>query len=373
MKDRATTKQLIMITFIAGMALKIFLLPTLLLKSAGRDGLIVLGILLLVEMVLLGAAFFIIKKSPNLTLTEALEKYLTKVGARIVALILVAYIVLKLLLIFTETRSFFETSLFEEFSWHVMAIPLFALVAIVAAKSLSGVARLFEIFAPLVLVCLVVLALLIIPSVEIGNVLPIGTTGGGSIMRTALSFPVWTGDLILLILFVGKVRPQGLVKYGLISAAVASLFVMFFAIVLTAAYGNIHHLIEYGHNARDLTVLGPGRLAYGRIDIILYAVWMIGVIIKLFLYGYFAVYLLSYVFGLKGGNSRLLVSAIMCLAVYILTITVFASNTAAYEFARTPIPRYFALGVQGMVIVGAVAFGVIWTVKKKQANRKSKN
>jgi len=372
MKDRATTKQLILITFVAGMTLKIFLLPTLLLKSAGRDGLIVLAILLGVELLLLAAAYFVIKRSPDMTLTEALEKYLTKVGARVVALILVAYIALKLLLIFTETRSFFETALFEEFKWHVMALPLFALVAIVAAKSLSGVARLFEIFTPILIVVLIILAAMIIPAADFGNVLPLGTTGGGGIVRHTLSFPIWTGDFVLLALFVGKVRPQrkSFARYGIISAALACGFVMFFAILLTAAYGNIPHLIEYGHNARDLTILGSGRLTYGRIDMILYVIWTIGVIIKLFLYGYFAVYLLSYTFGLKGANSRLLVSGIMCLALYILTITVFASNTAAYEFVRTPIPRFFALGVQGLVLVGAVVFGVIWKKKNKVKSKR---
>ena len=372
MKDRATTKQLVMVIFIVGMTLKIFLLPTLLLKSAGRDGLIVLVVLLAAELLVLAAALFAVKRSPGLTLTEVLQKYFTPVGGRIAAVILVLYACLKLILIFTETRSFFESSLFEEFAWPVMALPLFGLAALVAAKSLSGTARLFELFAPLVLVCLVVLAALIAPNVQFVNALPLGTVGAGTVARQTLSFPVWTGDFVLILLFMGKTRPQSkFMLWGLGAAVLGAAFVLFFAVLLTATFGDIPHLLEYGHNMRNLANFGTGNLTYGRMDIIMYAIWAVGLIIKLFLYAYFAVTLLAFTCNFRTGNRRLILSGALMLILYILTVTAFASNSAAYEFARAW-PRWFGLGVQIAVAAGAVILGLLWHRKRTKAKEPKK-
>ena len=371
MKDRATTKQLVTVIFVTGMTLKVFLLPTLLLKAAGRDGLIVLIVLLAAEMLVLAAALFAVGRSPGLTLTETLQKYFTPVGSRIAAVALAGYACLKLILLFTEARSFFGSSLFEEFFWPVMSLPLFGLVALVAAKSLSGIARLFELFAPLVFASLVILVVIIAPNIHFANALPLGGAGAGTVAWQALTFPVWTGDFVLILLFMGKTRPRGkFVLWGAVSALIGIAFVLFFAVALTAAFGNIPHLLEYGHNMRNLAVFGTGNLNYGRLDIILYAVWAIGLIIKLFLYAYFAVTLLAFTCRLNTANRRLILSGVLMLALYILTATAFASNSAAYEFARGW-PRWFGLGVQIAAAAGAVVLGIVWR-KNKRAKREEK-
>jgi len=358
-----------MIIFCIGTTLKIFLLPTLLLKSVGRDGLIVISVLLIFELLLLIACLIAIKLSPNLTFTQALERHFGKIAARVIAAILVLYACLKLLLLFTETRSFFESSLFDQFVWPVMGLPLFGLAALVAAKSLSGVSRLFEIFAPLVFASLIILGIMIAPNVDFGNALPLFTAGGGTIARQSLSFAVWTGDFVLLLLFVGKTRPQGkLITLGIISAVIGTLLVIFFAVVLTATFANLPHLIEYGHNMRNLAIFGAGNLAYGRIDIILFAVWAIGLIIQSLLYGYFAVSLLSYIFGVSTGKYRLLLSGILMTILYVVTIVMFSSSSTAYQFARSW-PRFLAIGVQCLVIIGAIVMSIIFGRRGKNGKK----
>ena len=72
--DKFSLRQFTLITFLIGLAMKMFNLPVLMLRLCGRDAFVVLLIEAAADFVLLAAVITIIVCSHGMTLFELLEK-----------------------------------------------------------------------------------------------------------------------------------------------------------------------------------------------------------------------------------------------------------------------------------------------------------
>lgn len=280
-KKQVSTKQIVMLVFIMGMSIKIFMLPVLLLKTAGRDSYITVIIALALELLCLFMLLSALKLSPNSTFYQLLEGTLTKWGARIVAFIFGAYYLLKLLLVLSDIKVFFTVSIYENLPWPIFVIPLLLLLCIISSGGIQNLARTAQIFTPIILLSVVAMGCLFIGGVNLENLLPFMENGFGGVGESLVKYPLWYGDFSAFIIFMGRIKhTKNTGKACMISASITAIIVLFFSVVIFAAYSNVGDILQYGASLTNLTRITLAGQSLGRLDLLLFCIWMVSVFIK---------------------------------------------------------------------------------------------
>ena len=162
---QVSIKQFVAIQFLVALAVKMFMLPALMLRIVGKDSYIVMGIWIAFEF--LNLTFFLItaKRNPDKTIYDILSDALGKAGSRIAIVLFSAFFVIKGVLIISEIKMFFSVTMYAEIGWAIMIIPLLVLLSSFAIRSLRAMGRTAEIILPIVLISTLVLS----GSAEIGK------------------------------------------------------------------------------------------------------------------------------------------------------------------------------------------------------------
>ena len=334
---QVSIKQFVAIQFLVALAVKMFMLPALMLRIVGKDSYIVMGIWIAFEFISL--TFFLItaKRNPDKTIYDILSETLGKVVSRIVVVLFSSFFVLKAILIISEIKMFFSVTMYAEIGWAIMIIPLLVLLASFAIRSLRAMGRTAEIILPIVLISTLVLTGLLIGDMQGDNLMPVLENGFAPVAEGLITFPVWFGDITFLLIFLGNVKlGKGFVLATMISKLFASLLVMFFSTMLFATYANMGTLIDYGNNVSNMTQFSLGAHDYGRFDLLFYCVWMLSVFMKLALIFYFLTRNVSFVI-----NSRHnYVIAVSCaVALYVIS-EFFLENENTVFLVCTGVMKY---------------------------------
>jgi len=214
-----------------------------------------------------------------------------------------------------------------------MIIPLLALCIGFATKPLSVLGRVSELFAPLILISTVVLSLLLTAKVPISNILPLFSNGINSVVEGVQTFPIWFGDVSLLLVCLGRVKlSKRVILKTMLFRFLSIIFVFVFSLIMFATYADITDLIDYGHNVSSMTQYSLGSHDYGRFDYIIYCFWMLAVVVKIMLNFYTLSQNVQYVVSKK---SQYVVPIIVSLVVYILTTFVFRNENAMYQICTS--------------------------------------
>ena len=201
-----SSTQFALLVFVCGMAIKMFMLPALMLKVSGRDSIVVMAFYLVIELVNVVFLTLTLKRNPDKTFYEILSSALGKIVAKIIVTYFTLFLLLKLLLMLSELKVFFSSSVYERISWDIMIIPILVLCVGFSTKPLTSLGRVAELFSPLILISTVILSLLLSAKVPIQNIFPLFDNGIKSVVDGALTFPVWFGDVSLLLVCLGNVK-----------------------------------------------------------------------------------------------------------------------------------------------------------------------
>ncbi len=333
MQKQISSTQFALFAFICGMAIKMFMLPALMLKVSGRDSIVVMAFYLIIELVNVLFLSLTLKRNPDKTFYEILSSALGTIIAKIVVVYFTLFLLLKLLLMLSEVKVFFSVSVYERISWSVMIIPLLALCIGFATKPLSVLGRVSELFAPLILISTVALSLLLTAKVPISNILPLFSNGINSVVEGVQTFPIWFGDVSLLLVCLGRVKlSKRVILKTMLFRFLSVIFVFVFSLIMFATYADITDLIDYGHNVSSMTQYSLGSHDYGRFDYIIYCFWMLAVVMKIMLNFYTLSQNVQYVVSKK---SQYVVPIIVSLVVYILTTFVFRNENAMYQICTS--------------------------------------
>ena len=334
---QVSIKQFVAIQFLVALAVKMFMLPALMLRIVGKDSYIVMGIWIAFEFISL--TFFLItaKRNPDKTIYDILSETLGKVVSRIVVVLFSSFFVLKAILIISEIKMFFSVTMYAEIGWGIMIIPLLVLLASFAIRSLRAMGRTAEIILPIVLISTLVLTGLLIGDMQGDNLMPVLENGFAPVAEGLITFPVWFGDITFLLIFLGNVKlGKGFVLATMISKLFASLLVMFFSTMLFATYANMGTLIDYGNNVSNMTQFSLGAHDYGRFDLLFYCVWMLSVFMKLALIFYFLTRNVSFVINSRNNY----VIAVSCaVALYVIS-EFFLENENTVFLVCTGVMKY---------------------------------
>ena len=362
MKKDIDASQLSVFIFIAVMALKIFLAPGLLIKNSGRDGWISMLIFVAIELAILLVILFIIKLNPDKTLYEVLVSALGKIVAKIVLVVVVALLGVKLIMMLGELKLFFNTEILKSIDFTVCLIVLLFMLTVFAAKGLNPIGRMSQIFFPFILVALGILFFLTAGNIDLKGLLPV-VFEPKEILGTLNKFPLWFGDVAVLLIFTGKVKMRKkFVLKGLVGAAVSSLAVMYFAVVLFETYGDYPNIIDYGHNISNMVVYSSGRYLFGRFDMPIFCIWMISIFIQIIITFYAIVSFLVDIVG-KGNNT--IWGAVLALVMFILCQFIFDSKSNLFELGTGP-ARWLCLAVEVVLPILLLVISLIGRRKKNE-------
>lgn len=343
MKKQLTSSQFYIFVFICGMAIKMFMLPALLLKISGRESIIVVAFYLLVEFVCLLFLILTITKNPDKTLYQILTESIGKIMSRVVIVLFSLMLLLKLLLLLSEVKIFFSVSVYERISWEIMLIPLLVLCVAYATKPLTTLGRSAQIFMPLIVISTIILSLLLIAKVPLDNILPLFSQGLKTTRDGIFTFPFWFGDVSLLLVCLGNVKlSKHFVLKSLTARLLSSVLVLTFSIIMFSTYADITDLIDYGHNVSSMTQYSLGSHDYGRFDYIIYCFWMLAVVIKILLTFFVICQNIRFI---ANKNSTFIIPIILLVVVYVLTTFVIKNENAVYQIA-TGFVRFIFLPIQ---------------------------
>lgn len=360
-----SSRQFGITAFLIIMAQKMFLLPTMMIKTGGKSSYISVVFILLLEFAVLLLIMFTIKMQPNRSLYNLLDKGAGKTGGKIIAVLMLFCIGMKMILLMSELRVFFNINLGESLPDWLAAVPVCLFLFLIGVKTLRGIGRMSELTAPFILIIMVLLFLMIAGNVDFSLLLPVLGEGMAPIFKNVAVYPLWFGDIPYMLIFLGQVKKdKKFFLYAPVGAGLGAVIALVFSTVLFVVFGRISHLLDYGNNISGALLYSASSYAFGRYDLIIFSVWIFTLFIQLALVFYLFTRNLKYIFGARSNN---LVSILGAAFVYVMIVFVFPEEHPLYYFCVMPLVRFSALF--NHYLVPLFAFIVAAVLKIKQNKR----
>jgi spore germination protein KB len=357
------TKQYYVVVFLMMMAQKLFLLPALMIKTGGRDSYMSMFMILLLEVLVIVMITIVTKMHKNYTFYDLLSKGTKPVIGKIIAGIMVLGLLLKIILVISELRVFFDVNLNEALPDWAAMLPFCAFLFLIGVKTLRGLARLSQLFAPLILVSILILLVLVIGNTYPHWLLPFLANGIKPVFKNIYLYPVWFADVSYLLIFIGNVKPsKRMLLFSTISSVVAAIFVFIFTAAMFATYSSIPDLLDYGNNISNMLLYSPSSYVYGRFDILIFSIWVFTLFIQAGLIFYLLTRNIKYI---TGANGNKLISGISAAVLYIIVVFIFHDEHDLYRFCLH-FPRLFT--VFNNYAVPLLIFILALILKKKSKN-----
>lgn len=267
-----STNQISLILLISSISLKALLLPSLISNYAGNAVYFSMLIGFLFEFITLLAVIYILKEYPNKNFFRILQMCYGKVFAFIISVLYILYFSLKSVFVLSEARMFFVSTLYEEFSWILFAVPLFFVVLYIITKNIKVIGRLYEIFFILFIGALLLSLFTGVGESDITSLLPFCEKGIGGIFYGYGKNIFFFGDVTLLLAFCGKIKIEKDFSYKLKRNLIISMAIMtLFVAVYYCVFSNMSDMLRFAISS--LMQYSPRIPNMGRLDWFIICVW----------------------------------------------------------------------------------------------------
>ncbi len=231
MKHFTSRQMLLLLAFLFPLS-RMILFPASLAYSVGTGGIAVVFLCMAMELIVCVSVISLWKNTNRSYFQQVTEIFGTVVG-KVIALLYVLLFFIKLLLILSSQKLMMFNVLYENVSQYILFLPVLALLFYAGSKNVSSVARVFELTAWFVVVAFLGIIAFSAPAVNIYNILPIFSVGGGEIVKTACDFPLYFGDFTFFLLFFSVTRKDFKSEWKmlfawLINFAVTASFILVF-------------------------------------------------------------------------------------------------------------------------------------------------
>ncbi len=272
-----TSRQICMMFCLSVISLKFLVYPAVVTRYASYNSYISVIFGVLIDLIIVIGIALIMKKFPDLTLKQLLIENVGHVVFYIVYALLFVYCSFKVLLAVKEVHHYFLEFLYDDFSWLWFSIPLLTLMWYTTYKGARSVGRTVELLFIFVIIGIFATLLVPIKDVQLSYLLPAFSSPKGifeGLFRMIFSF----GDWIILLLFMGDVKGEKIVKNIVIFAVVAYLFVIAFYIIYVCLFRQTGVAKPYAFSDLPLYTDLPSNS--GRIDWISTIIWTFTLILQ---------------------------------------------------------------------------------------------
>lgn len=239
---------------------KLVVLPSKLALYCKNDLLIPTILHLAIQAAVIFFVLLLAKRGQNLY--ELLENTFGKIIAKILVLIVTAFLFYAALLPLLEQKFFVQGTFYDTLPSLLAFAPFFVLCVYLCSKPLYSYGRTWDILGPIAIVGLAGVLLLSVSRADFGAILPVGASGAKGILKgTAYSFS-WFYDSLLVLMLLGKFEYQkgmawkGVVFY-LLGGLGALLFIAnFYAVFQETSINQLFAFAKTSKYFSGITVLG---------------------------------------------------------------------------------------------------------------------
>lgn len=341
MDKSVSTRQLLLILIVSMVTLKVLYLPSLLAKDMGRDAYLFVFFMLTLDFLVLAILLFLIKKFPDTTLKQMLQNIFGRFFYKVIFFLLFLFFLLKCWGIFEGTFSYLNENLYTSLKWTTFSIPILISVYFVVNTGKRPIARITEIFAPIIIFGLILSFLIGVFRADFSNILPFLDGGVSKIFSQTFRYSFWFGDYIVLLIFFGDVKIDKHFK------AKTLLPIAFFIILITAFFVVSYCLFGYNsvchtNSISDTLQVLPSTSDIGSLDWVLILIWDISLVLNLIINATAAVFCLKNTVKVFSQKTS---SIIVVVSILVMSLIASFDVFSSIQFVRN-IAGYFCFAVQ---------------------------
>ena len=232
-----TARQFYITLFMIVVSLKVQKLPSLISESLGKDSYLLVLAFLAVNLVGIFLAFFILKRTKNMSLSEKSKSAVGMVFKKILLLGMAVYFLSQCMLLYESIQNLFAHVLFYELPWTMFSLMLAGAVFYLAYTGIGNISLNFELYAVLILISYIVISIFGGTKADFSAVLPLETINFKQIGEKIIDFNLWFGDFFL-VLFMGKHAKHIKLKWVAFVYTAAMLFVSLLFVEFFGIYEN---------------------------------------------------------------------------------------------------------------------------------------
>lgn len=276
MTSKVSTRQEYLVLVLATITFKIMVLPSLLMREAGRDGYFTVILGMILEIAMLAIFLFLSNRNPSLTFKEILQKIFGTVIQKIILLLYALYFFSKTIAVFISFYVYLNENLYSNLPWYVYAIPTIFVLFYVVRCGIKNITRLGEFFAPLIIISAIVCLFMGAISCDFTNALPLFEKGIGSTFSPLFNLSVWFGNFLVYIILFGNFKEsKNHNKKILIWSAAAAVFVSIFYLIYNCIHG-VNGAI-YNNSLSDISSILSHNGEAGGVIWIIIMIWCLAI------------------------------------------------------------------------------------------------
>lgn len=197
---RITGRQFTTLIFMIITSVTILQIPPLVIGLAGQDSWLSVVIAVVIDGIVAAVLYFLGLKYPGKTFIQYSEDILGRIPGKLAAVLFIQFF------LFVASFSLraigdFLTTIMPETPLAAFVIPGALVSAYVAGGGLEVLARMSEVIAPVYIIALFALLVLLIPEMDLSELLPLFQHGAGQIIMGSLLPASWFGVCIIMAMF----------------------------------------------------------------------------------------------------------------------------------------------------------------------------
>lgn len=265
MSNKISAGQAGVVAFILVMANKILLLPSLLYQTVHADGLIIMAVQFLFDILTLFIFVKLKTTFPNEKLYDVLTMKLGKVCAKLIYLVLLIFFFFKVVLTFSISYLYFQQQVYQDEFINIAFICIFPIACFGVVKGLRSLARTIELFY-----YIIITGVIICLSFSLFTQLNTPLFFQSSISELALTLyrHIFTfGDFLFLFLVMDRIEMTKKQSKKIYINAILGMVLVF---ALYTIFYCKYHITAFMHNnaLSDVVVFTVEFNAFGRLDVI---------------------------------------------------------------------------------------------------------
>ena len=320
-----TTRQSCFMLFAVTSAMKLLVLPSLLIEQSQNAVWLVLLVMFLIDATALLLVFSLMKAFPEKTFSELMETALGKVCSKIVLCVLGILFALKVAMLARECYEFYAETAYVDFSYLVYLVPLVLILGYLSTRQIRVLGRSVEIFMYFIVLSIIMAILFSVSSLDIFAIMPLLPNGISPVAKSCFDYAFWFGDFLIVLFYLGNVKYE---KQSLNKLFMAYSLAMMVVSVITIIHYSLFGIISssYKTSIVDITEYIPRITNSGRFTWLIILFWPIAMLYAMAVYCKMSVHCFSKTFEVAEKGNRLLSYSVVALSLCFLISTFFSQN-----------------------------------------------
>ncbi|RKD22844.1 spore gernimation protein [Ammoniphilus oxalaticus] len=278
------------------------LLPAVMSHHADRDAWISVILSSFIGFIVVYICYQLHKAYPKLTYIQYMESILGKPLGKCAGLLTLSYFIINNATVVRQYGEFIAGSFLPKTPMFFILGSMVLICACAVKAGLETLARLAEMFVPIIIILWILIILLLIPDMNFKNITPLMANGFLPVIKGAIPPAGWYTHVMIIAFLLPSVTDQekGL-KWGMISV---------FGIFLTLFFINLATLFVFGRITPSLMYPVMSAVSYisfaeflEHLESVIMAIWVTGAFLKISLYFYIANLCFKQVFNLSNERS----------------------------------------------------------------------